>query len=132
MSTPQHSPFTKDKRQQLFDEQYHQRFNNLRLTSHKDEQKTSHKEEDIIEDEYTDDLFPIYLNVALFHRSDDESLELLIDKSVLELFYGNKFKQLWTKHWFIQSIYSDKLNASGIYDNINIFYASGIFQSDIN
>ncbi len=93
--------------------------NNLRLTNRMlSKQKTSHKEEDIIGDEYTDDLFPIYLNVALFHRSDDESLELLIDKSVLQIFYGNKFKQLWTKHWFIQSIYSRSNAIDKIYIHV--------------
>ena len=67
------------------------------------------EEIDPIEDECNDDEYPWHLNVALFHRSDDESLELLIDKAVLEICYAEKFKDLWQAQWFIKSIYSDKL-----------------------
>eukprot|EP01083_Nonionella_stella_P040725 110414_1 len=66
-------------------------------------------DEEVIEDACNEDVFPEHLNVALFHRSDDESLELLIDRAVLEICYGDRFADLWTDRWFIQTIYSDKL-----------------------
>ena len=93
------------------------------------------EEIDPIEDDSNDDEFPWHLNVALFHRSDDESLELLIDKAVLEIYKGDKFKKLWKTQWFIKSIYNDKLFPKAVdkvFDLIDEVNINGTSKNNIN
>lgn len=52
-----------------------------------------------------------YINKALFHVSDDENLEALVDEAVLKLL---GIKSLWEDKEFITKLYSDKEFASAV------------------
>ena len=49
--------------------------------------------------------YPNYINKALYHVSDDEKLEALVDEAVLKLL---GIKSLWEDKQFVTKLYSDK------------------------
>eukprot|EP01083_Nonionella_stella_P209508 759378_1 len=61
------------------------------------------------EDQYTANRepFPEFINIALFGRSDDEYLEMLIDKALLKVCYSKSCEELWNDETFIANIYNN-------------------------
>ena len=88
-------------------------------------QKTVRKDEvQMFEDEYTanKESFPEFINIALFGRSDDEYLEMLIDKALQKVCYSAKFEKLWNDPKFVKSIYNDDEfpdAVQNVYESIN-------------
>lgn len=77
-----------------------------------------------LEDEYgaNKESFPEFINVALFGRSDDEYLEMLIDQALIKVCYDKKIGEIWTDPKFIQNLYNDNRFPSAVeqlYDKIN-------------
>lgn len=56
--------------------------------------------------------FPLFINVALFARSDDKHLELLIDKAMIKVVYG--LDTLWQDRQFVKKIYDDATFANAV------------------
>merc|ERR1712228_569275 len=56
-----------------------------------------------------DNDYPLYLNVPIFGKSEDEALEKLIDRAVLDICYHSEFEKLWESKRFINWVYSDVL-----------------------
>ena len=56
--------------------------------------------------------FPSFINVALFARSDDKHLELLIDKAMIKVTYG--LDTLWQDRQFVKRIYDDGTFANAV------------------
>eukprot|EP01084_Bolivina_argentea_P004621 8790_1 len=63
----------------------------------KNDEEENDEEEDDEETmfEYFSKEFPHYLTVAIFGKSEDEALEKLIDKAVLDICYKETFQELW-------------------------------------
>ena len=56
--------------------------------------------------------YPYYINKALFHVSDDENLEVLVDEAVLKLL---SFNELWQdQDGFVRCLYNDGEFASAV------------------
>ena len=56
--------------------------------------------------------YPYYINKALFHVSDDENLEVLVDEAVLKLL---SFNELWQdQEGFVRCLYNDGEFASAV------------------
>lgn len=56
--------------------------------------------------------YPYYINKALFHVSDDENLEVLVDEAVLKLL---SFNELWQdQDGFVRMLYNDGEFASAV------------------
>lgn len=55
--------------------------------------------------------FPNYINKSLYHVSDDENMEALVDEAVLKLL---GIKKLWDDDEFVKMLYIDKEFASAV------------------
>ena len=85
-------------------------------------QKTVGNEEEIqLEDDYgaNKESMPEFINVALFGRSDDEYLEMLIDSAIDQVCYGSKLNDLWRDKSFIEHIYNNKRFPQAVEDLYN-------------
>eukprot|EP01084_Bolivina_argentea_P298232 513913_1 len=76
--------------------------------------------------------YPIYINKTLFHISDDENVEVLVDEAVLKLL---SFDELWQDaDGFVRSLYNDHEFSAAVqrtYETLQVAYAKktyGFFE----